>query len=32
MQRASLREEKPKKEEEVVPDGNFPSSSAPKRW
>ncbi|KAH0751223.1 hypothetical protein KY290_030455 [Solanum tuberosum] len=31
MQRASLREEKPKKEEEVVPDGNFPSSSAPKR-
>ncbi|KAM3234029.1 putative protein isoform X1 [Capsicum annuum] len=33
MQRASLREEKPKKEEdkEVVTDGNFPSSSAPKR-
>ncbi|XP_059298425.1 uncharacterized protein LOC132051184 [Lycium ferocissimum] len=32
MQRAALREEKPKKEEdEVIPDGNFPSSSAPKR-
>ncbi|XP_015077604.1 uncharacterized protein LOC107021450 [Solanum pennellii] len=31
MQRASLREEKPKKEEEVIPDGNFSSSSAPKR-
>ncbi|XP_055832380.1 uncharacterized protein LOC129901272 [Solanum dulcamara] len=31
MQRAALREEKPKKEEEVIPDGNFPSSSTPKR-
>lgn len=31
MQRAALREGKPKKEEEVIPDGNFPSSSAPKR-
>ncbi|CAN4101797.1 unnamed protein product [Withania somnifera] len=31
MQRAALREEKSKKEEEVIPDGNFPSSSAPKR-
>ncbi|CAN4102459.1 unnamed protein product [Withania somnifera] len=31
MQRAALREEKSKKEEEVIPDRNFPSSSAPKR-
>lgn len=31
MQRAAVREEKSKKAEEVIPDGNFPSSSAPKR-
>ncbi|KAA8543851.1 hypothetical protein F0562_021972 [Nyssa sinensis] len=31
MQRATQREEKTKKEEEVTPDGNFPSSSIPKK-
>ncbi|KAM7501876.1 hypothetical protein LguiB_000780 [Lonicera macranthoides] len=31
MQRASLREEKTKKEEHVTPDVNFPSSSTPRK-
>ncbi|KAA8549289.1 hypothetical protein F0562_000973 [Nyssa sinensis] len=31
MQRVAQREEKTKKEEEVTPDGNFPSSSIPKK-
>lgn len=34
MQRASQREEKPKKEEEavVIPNGNFPASAGVKKW
>ncbi|XP_059660774.1 uncharacterized protein LOC132307123 [Cornus florida] len=31
MQRAAQREEKTEKEEEVIPDGNFPSSNIPKK-